>query len=304
MLEKELTFVNQLLNQFSTRIVRDLAWVIVSPPLVSGHINHTVWWDHTNCLKEFDDCLPALINLDTNPQPLIETLARLKSPRLGLVFEALIAYWLEISPNYKLLSKNIQIIEDKKTFGEIDFIIQDLSSQKTIHLEVAVKFYLGTSPHENPFRWFGTNTTDQLGKKVQHLQNHQTQLSKKYPHHFEYKIDEQQCFIKGRLFYPSGHKVSPVGMGVTKNHLQGSWSYADVLQANTLLIPIEKNNWLAEFNHQDIEKSINKEIGSLDLTHLNRAQCFVVVEELNSKLIEKERLFYLPSDFIFPSDDL
>ena len=59
----------QLLGQFKHREVRDLAWVIASPPLVSSNIltdnlNETQWWSNENCLSEFKDCLLELKKLD------------------------------------------------------------------------------------------------------------------------------------------------------------------------------------------------------------------------------------------------
>jgi len=66
-----------------------------------------------------------------------------------------------------------------------------------------VKFYLGSTPYEDSYRWFGTNTKDQLGKKIDHLKNHQTQLSKKYPEklkkYFPKEINRQHCIIKGNM---------------------------------------------------------------------------------------------------------
>ena len=283
-----------ILNQFSNRLVRDLAWVIASPPLVSGNINNTYWWEHTDCLKEFNDCLSALKKLDSNPHALIEHLDQLKSKRLGMRFEGLVAYWLLISPNYQLISKNIQLIEDGITYGEIDFIIKDLNSQKNIHLEVAVKFYLGSPPYEDSYRWFGTNTKDQLGKKLDHLKNHQTQLSKIYKHKLTEEIDEQHCLIKGRLFYPSGVLSCP--KGVTSNHLRGSWVYTQDVDTDSLLA-IGKEHWLAELEHTDICPLQNNP----EVLLTDRAQCFVDVQKNSSgEYQEVNRVFCLPTGFDFP----
>lgn len=287
--------MDKTLNQFSNRLVRDLAWVIASPPLVSGNINNSYWWKHTDCLKEFNDCLPALKKLDSNPHTLIKHLDQLKSKRLGMRFEGLVAYWLLISPNYQLISKNIQLIENGITYGEIDFIIKDLNSQKNIHLEVAMKFYLGSPPYKNPYRWFGTNTEDQLGKKLDHLKNHQTQLSKIYKHKLTEEIDEQHCLIKGRLFYPS--EVLSCPKGVTSNHLRGSWVYTQDVDIDSLLT-IGKEDWLAELEHADICRLKNNP--KVLLT--DRAQCFVDTQKNNSgKYQELNRVFCLPSDFDFPN---
>jgi len=188
------SFISKL-NQFKHREVRDLVWVILSPPLVSGNSfngtpKETHWWSYDDCISEFEDCLPMITQLDEDPKPLIHYLSTLKHKRLGSIFEGLISYWLTISPNYQELHQNIQIIENNHTFGEIDFIILEKATQEVIHLEVAVKFYLGCAPYNDPYRWFGTNTKDQLGKKIDHLNLHQTQLSSKYPKELQKHIED------------------------------------------------------------------------------------------------------------------
>lgn len=286
------------MNRFSNRIVRDLAWVIASPPLVSGNYNNTHWWSHSDCLAEFEDCLSALELLDKNPTPLIGHLDKLKSNRLGLRFESFIAYWISISPNYELIAQNIQIIEALKkgshTHGELDFIIRDVRTNKTIHLEVAVKFYLGTEPYNNPFRWFGTNINDQLGKKVEHLKQHQTQLSEKFSTYLKercYTIDTKQCFLKGRLFYPQRTDTS--SQGVTENHLRGQWTQSPHATNNGLLYLLDKSDWLAELNENDLCKQ-NLETR---FPKNEKALCYARVTQ---GFEEVERIFYLPGEFSFP----
>jgi len=287
------------LNRFSNRWVRDLAWVIASPPLVSKNVNDTYWWNHDNCLNEFTDCLPALLALDKDPSPLIEHFDKLKSARLGLRFEHFIAYWLIISPNYQPLTQNLQIITPLKkgshTHGELDFIIRDTHTNTVIHLEVAVKFYLGSAPYEDPFRWFGTNTNDQLGKKVEHLQQHQTQLTTKfspYLHERGYQIDERQCLLKGRLFYPEGSDAAPEG--VSKNHLRGRWIQSTKSIEDGVLYSIEKKDWLATLS----EKDLISRSSQLAFSTSKRARCYV---HSNNKNEETDRIFHLPDNFIFPN---
>jgi hypothetical protein len=291
------------INQFRHRVVRDLAWVIASPPLISGlkqsvTQNSTLWLDHVFCINEFEACFSALLQLDKNPHPLIKQLEALKSKRLGYRFEAFINYWLQISPNFTLIDHNIQIIENKQTLGEVDFIIQDKHSKAIIHLEVAVKFYLGTAPYEDDFRWFGTNTNDQLGKKQQHLTKHQTQLSLKYPKHFSYNIDQRYCLLKGRLFYPLNTKSSSP-KSATENHLKAYWIQQgqttwDEFLNKTQVFSLEKHQWLATMQAADIK---NKALLIKPLS-LERPQCCI---SLNNKKEEDKRIFILPASFRFPT---
>ncbi|HIO92120.1 MAG TPA: DUF1853 family protein [Leucothrix mucor] len=280
---------------FKHQCVRDLAWVIASPPLVSGEIEGVHWWCYEDGLREYQDCLPRLYQLDKNPQALVKHLDNLKTKRLGLRFEALLAFWLEISPNYEVILQNKQLITTEKTLGEIDFIIKDLRSAHLIHLEVAVKFYLGTDDLNDPYRWFGTTVTDQLGKKVAHLRQHQTQLSSKYPEHFPYVVDECQCILKGRLFYPEGKNTMPEG--IANNHLTGRWLRNQSTSSNTQIkvIPIDKKDWLATLSQEQLhEHTILSHYPSIDMP-----QCYLHLDKHKEKL---ERVFILPESFKFPNE--
>ena len=297
--------LTKLLEQFDHREVRDLAWVIASPPLVSGNIEETHWWSYEDCLSEFKDCIPKLKKLDLQPAPLIKHLSELKNRRLGSIFEGLVSFWLRISPNYRELNQNIQIIENKHTYGEIDFIIEELSSGEVIHLEVAVKFYLGCEPYKDAYRWYGTNTKDQLGKKIDHLINHQTQLTKKHPvqleQYFSHTIDKRHCFIKGRLFYPETSDIPPTNLKLSDNHLRGRWTYIDDRNISKKVIKINKSHWLADLNFEDIKEFDFASTESL--TTIDRAECYVEIEKNKNNSTEKQRIFYLPKTFNFPDEE-
>lgn len=287
---------------FKHRLVRDLAWVISSPPLVSGNFNEVLWWDYEKCLAEYRDCFSALLALDQNPHALISHLENLKSKRLGLRFEALVSFWLSsISPNYTLLAQNIQLHEipantQSRTIGEIDFIIEDRHSGDIIHLEVAVKFYLGTAPFDDPYRWFGTNLNDQLGRKIEHLKQHQTQLSIKHPTQMPRPIHQRHCLVKGRLFYPMDENIAP--QGVSANHLRARWLYQQESSGSEALIPLQKSEWLSKFTNEDIQKHKTQK----QFTPLDRPQCYVSIEQdTDATSKERERVFCLPESFQFPS---
>ena len=284
---------------FQHRLVRDLAWVIASPPLISGNYNDTHWWQHKDCLEEYRSLLPHLKALDKDPTPLIKHLTSLKSQRLGLRFEALVAYWLAHSPNFNLLAHSIQLIDKGHTYGELDFIIEDKHRSTIIHLEVAVKFYLGSPPCNNPYRWFGTNIQDQLGKKTDYLKTVQTQLTDRFPQLTQqtgFNIEEKQCLLKGRLFYPRNLQTPPVG--INSNHLRGSWTQSEHWQdTQHSLYPLDKKMWLAELTHHDIEA--HKKLHHFE--NMETARCYAILEKNSEgQYHEVHRTFYLPEGFSFP----
>lgn len=319
---------HQAINQFRHRSVRDLAWVIASPPLVSGNFDQVHWWDHADCLREFENCLPALRHLDQDPEPLHRYLEKLKSRRLGIRFEALVAFWLDrISPDYTLLAHNIPLRETvthqtgrlkgrtyTNTLGELDFLIQDRRSQSVIHLEVSVKFYLGTYPLNDPDRWFGTNIRDRLGDKLEHLMQRQTLYSIRFSEHLNalgYQVDERHCLLKGRLFYP--HESSLINLqtdltspqGIAPGHLTGRWRYMKPESSQNQWVKLEKKEWFTELTNRDIrDKEIIEECKAL-----KSPACYACVTEDKRDSIqdtgfhqwrETERLFCLPPGFRFP----
>ena len=85
---------------------------------------------------------------------------------------------IKASTNYKVLYENIQVIEAKKTIGEIDFIIEQINTKKLIHVELAYKFYLfdpslSSMPLNN---WIGPNRNDSLKEKLEKLKRKQFPL--------------------------------------------------------------------------------------------------------------------------------
>lgn len=124
-------------------------------------------------------------------------------------------------------------------------------------------------------------------------------MSKKYKNHFGYTIDEHHCIIKGRLYYPLGNDIPP--NGVTKNHLRGSWCYFNTNDKKQNLIPVSKSDWLAELDHADIIKRLQKP----ERYSTQQAQCFAVYKSNYASTHTQEyqevnRIFILPENFIFP----
>ena len=290
--------------QFKHRVVRDLAWVIASPPLICGNFEGANWWSDEHCTQEFQACLPALLALDQNPQPLLDVLNQLKSRALGHRFEALFAYWLTISPSYQILARNLQLHHDGRTLGELDFIVRDLQSDAVIHLEVSVKFYMGLLPQSSPYRWFGPNLKDCLGKKADHLKRHQTQLSVLYPELMPQTIDQRCCCLKGRLFYPEhGSDMGSPG-GISPSHLRGVWGESvagfvrdngfEIMPSNTQYLMIKKPQWLSEFSARDIKEYEAQVDASSTLSTTEKSPTCFVIANTERELI---RYFEFPAGY-------
>lgn len=98
--------------------------------------------------------------------------------RLGHLVERIVSGLIKSSKNYTVVGENIQIIKEKRTIGELDFIIENIDKKELIHLELAYKFYLldpniSSEPIKN---WLGPNRNDSLHEKLEKLKTKQFPL--------------------------------------------------------------------------------------------------------------------------------
>ncbi len=98
--------------------------------------------------------------------------------RLGHLAEKIVSELIKSSTNYKVLFENIQIIEEEKTIGEIDFILQNKNTKQILHVELAYKFYLfdPSISSETINNWIGPNRNDSLQEKLAKLKTKQFPL--------------------------------------------------------------------------------------------------------------------------------
>ena len=196
-------------KQFQHSAVRQLAFSIASPNILSSipselslqhafDLHPNVFWQ-----QQYENYHPRLLELDQNPQPLIDFLARLKSTRLGLRFEYLMWFWLQddMYHHFKIIGHSIQIIQGKQTLGELDFLLFNTQTQKIEHWEVALKYYLAEA-NLSLKHWYGLNRTDTLQRKL----NHFTQKQFQFETIQDQSIQERFAVLKGQLYLPTVHK--------------------------------------------------------------------------------------------------
>ncbi len=219
--------------KLKNQTVRDLAWMLFSPPLITlpADSNIRVLWPLRDLGRE--PLADWLRGIDENPDALEAHLSTAKSPRLGIYFESLCAYFFSNYPGFTLIAQNLQVnrilgASEKKTLGEFDFIVQH--QQQFLHIETAVKFYLGTgtAPQHNQTNfWIGPNANDRLDKKVGRLLDHQLVLAD-WPEGQEVltkmKVPNvSKCLLMpGYLFYPE-RDTCPTPDDVHQDHNRGRW---------------------------------------------------------------------------------
>ena len=260
--------------EFNNQSVRDLAWAISSPPLISNLSSHCVWPETEWFQKLCEESLPWLRRVDEDPFELEELLNGQKDRRLGKYFETLWAYWLSHNPRYDIIENNLQIIIDGETLGEIDFVVFDKVMKRTLHWEVAVKFYLGTDDTSRMSNWYGPHDRNRLGRdrldiKVEHLLQRQSLISKQ-PRVAEWLkqrgicIDGCAVILKGRLYYPWSQKraidtvfdaMAP--LQCSADHLRSWWlsteQFKQAFDDKEPFIPIINKGWLERISTASVK---------------------------------------------------
>jgi len=192
--------------EFRNQAVRDLAWAISTPPIISSAVYPCRWPTSAWYQEIYKNTLPWFHELDQDCSSLDSLLAEQKDRRLGKYFETLWFYWLSHHPRYEILAHNLQIIIDGETLGEMDFILFDKKNKKTLHWEMAIKFYLGIDDTRQMRNWHGPNLRDRLDLKVNHLLNKQSMISKDHRvagwlQKQGLVVDHCAVILKGRLYY-------------------------------------------------------------------------------------------------------
>ena len=208
--------------------VRDLAWVILAPPMLSA-----TPWPQRHPLQGSDWVQqPAhlsqwLQRLDQDSSALLLWLAQAANRRLGLYYERLWQFALHHAPGIELLAANLPIRDGGHTLGELDILLRDRDGVH--HLELAIKLYLGPQAGDgsDPAQWLGPGCHDRLDLKLAHLAQHQLPISARAESREALAaLDIAQLsahlWLGGYLLYPwPGHAVSP--RGAHPEHLKGRW---------------------------------------------------------------------------------
>ena len=127
---------------------------------------------------------------------------------LGKRVEAFFRVQIKESDSYEILLENIQIQKEKRTIGELDFILKNTQAETIKHVEVTYKFYL-FDPNvkgDEINKWIGPNRNDDLVKKIMKLSSHQFPLlySQECKETTQLNTDtiKQEVFFKAQLYIP------------------------------------------------------------------------------------------------------
>lgn len=230
--------LTRLVERFDDVTVRDLAWLLFAPDLLSGADAELA--QPVASAAEYDATLAWLTQLDAAPQSLHEHARDPRFTRLGIYAESLLRYFLLHGPAARLVAANVPVRRQRQTIGECDFLLEAANGAK-LHWELAVKFYLhigdGSSDTASTARlsdYVGPNLQDRFDLKHARLLTHQLGLTAR-AEFATLGFDgpwRAQSFIKGRLFYHGLHAeaVRPAPE-IGANHVRGWWLTASEWRA-------------------------------------------------------------------------
>lgn len=236
------TKCNELYSDLE-QIRNDLEWILTNDSIVQ--------FERSNIIE---------FNRGCSIDKLTVTDGFTKSQRIGLYYQWLFRI-LITNNSLKLLGEDIQIFENNRTVGSIDYLVK-MPNMKIEHWEIAVKFYL---LFEN--QWLGPNANDSLDKKLDKMLSKQLALSdssafkKTFP---LMPIASKKISLQGRLYInPYLDQKIPSTPTVTPNAIQGFWCWQHQLLSSETFFILEKDQWLSlpKFD-ESIASSIDNEITS------------------------------------------
>lgn len=297
--------------------VIDLAFSCFSPDLIKDFQIFRANQPVQNCHIRLDrQRLEWLLRLDRDPQALKEHLSSLTSRRLGLYHEALWHFFIASDERLELVARNLPVRDHHRTLGEFDIIYLDRELNQHFHLELAVKFYLGTSCQSKPalpgklHLWLGRNGDDRLDFKLYNLIKKQTQITSSEAGKKAWKIAIQEnqppireISMKGMLFRPQYELTFDERL--SKQVIRGSWlnwqhlvNNLDQEDAKRRWVMLDKKDWLhpAQFSLDEnvLDKSALR-TKLADYFHAKKMPVMVCgLSPINGKLVETDRSFVTP----------
>jgi len=234
-----------------------------------GFMNTPALFTELNGLKQIQLDINEIKNFDFTKLSVRDNLT------MGVRIERFFEFYIQQSKNYDLIKNNIQIINNKQTLGELDFIIYDKKANKYLHVEHVYKFYLYDDSIENEIdRYIGPNKNDTFVKKLAKLENKQLPLlhkneTKEYLDGLEPDSFEQKICLKGNIYVPLpllGKDIPIInnlcvrGFYIKKEEFVSQERYKKF----EYFLPA-RNDWLSDCSTNDTWISFDKAVAEIDL---------------------------------------
>lgn len=298
--------LTDLLPRLRQPPVRDLAWVILSPPLLS-----TTPWPQRHPLSASDwvtdpqSLADFLLALDQDCSAPTQALSDPVNRRLGRYYERLWQFAVEHAPGVELIAANLPIRLNGRTLGELDMLLRD--REGVHHVELAIKLYLGPQHGDGTdlAQWVGTDSDDRLDRKLAHLSGHQLPMSSREQSREALSalgVEQLSAdlWLGGYLFYPwPGHTSSPAG--IHARHLRGLWLHRRDWQAFVAQSaagrwqPLPRPAWLAPARYDEVWSEVHLQQWFSELEPTAAVHLMVrLTQAADGVWHEAERLFLMP----------
>ena len=230
---------------------------------------------------------------------------------LGIYYETLWHYLLEQHPAIEILASNLQVQKaDRSTLGEFDLIYRYPDTDETVHLELAVKFYLGIPDSLNQtcsqwHQWVGPGLKDRMDRKLHRLLHHQITLSQTPEGQATLStlgISQPTCHIclQGYLFYPVHGNCQPPEH-YNPDHLKGYWiaepdlyQWLSCQQQALHYFRPDKLRWLAGLQESTHQPPYDKNSLCQALTTISEPELVVACHQHADGYYEHSRFFVVP----------
>ena len=293
-----------LQSLWQNQVRADLKWIIDSPPLFEG----------PDGLKELSSENTEIHNLIAS---LDSKLATPPSRRVGLYYESLLDTWLAQGLNLVMDARHLQVFENGRTVGEIDFSVRDHRGTRW-RLESTIKFYLhhptSNSLHGSSF--IGPDPRDSFERKYHHLMERQLQLAVPGLEPANHALP----ISRGILFYHLEDQHNPQHPSkANPKHLRGLWMKASewsLVNAESLgidrVVHLPKPFWLSGFFNPGLtsHELTLSEAGKAIKSHFYQSKAPLMLSLLQSeKEIEGEkwRCILVPDNWpifnFYPNND-
>ena len=265
-----------------SQLIFDLKWVIESPGLLIESPPQINW----ELLRDdyFKICNEWLTDLKQNPGDLKAFFDIDHQFILGKYFEKLIQFIFEYFEGFKLVTNGLQVIKNNRTIGEIDFIFKNLMDNKTTHLEVAVKYYMGYKSSAKHTMWIGPNGMDNISGKIQKFTTQLSmamfaeELSDLNPASFK-----KMVLLKGYFFKHINSDLIP--HFCNPDALIGQWLYISeldkVISPNIKYMIVPKRLWLGFYLDENLEIFDENAVDEIVHAEIQRVGKGILLAELD-----------------------
>lgn len=279
--------------RFLHQAIRDLAWLLWGPPLMSA----VPGLDQPSPEQLADlraRSAPLLSAWDDQPLPLQNELYEgwmgyEDTPRLGEYVERLLAFWLARVPGVRLLGGRVPVREGTLTRGDLDLAFVDHAV--AWHWEVSAKFYLGVDGDRDPARWIGPNPRDDLAAKLARIVGHQLPLGRSPAAAAALGIAaplRSAALLRGWLFHPVDRRDGAGPTGAAHDHGRGWWlrfgeGDIPVTQRHARFVLPPRLEWLAPVHRPsdgDVHPLAPRQLANHLDRHFRRSPSAVLVCEV------------------------